>query len=222
MMENFHVFENKQALAESAAHYILLKINACLEIQPRCRVALPGGSTPALCLQLLAKLDVPWGRVDWYLGDERCLPVGDAERNDSMINEQLFSHGLISNAHFYPIKAELGADRAAADYALLFDDFAALDIVILGMGEDGHTASLFPHNPALDDKRAVVPVFNAPKPPPERVSLSLPTLSAADNRIILVAGKDKQAALAGVQAGEKLPVNCIGDSTWFVDKAAAG
>ena len=222
MMDNFHVYDNKELLATAAAAYILLKINDCLETQPRCRIALPGGSTPARCLQLLSKLNLPWQQIDWYVGDERCLPVGHEERNDTMINQQLFSQGLVSNQHFFPIKAELGAKKAAEDYALLFNAFTALDIVILGMGEDGHTASLFPHNPALDDQRAVVPVFNAPKPPPERVSLSVSTIVAAGRRIILVAGEDKRTALAGVQAGEKLPVNSIGDSIWFVDAAAAG
>lgn len=221
MAANFQVYENSELLAEAAASFIRLKITECLGKQPRCRIALPGGSTPARCLQVLAKLDLPWDQIDWYVGDERCLPEGHEERNDTMINNKLFSHGQDAMNNFFPIKAELGAVKAAEDYALLFESFDSLDIVILGMGEDGHTASLFPGNVALNDDRTVVPVFSAPKPPPERVSLSLKTLSLAKVRIILVAGKDKKKALSEVETGEKLPVKLIGESYWFVDAAAA-
>lgn len=220
MVAEFQIYDSADTLAEAAASFILLQINECLGRQPRCRIALPGGSTPARCLQILSDLELPWEQIDWYVGDERCLPIGHEERNDTMINQKLFSQGIRSNEFFSPIKAELGAEKAAQDYALLFNSFDALDIVILGMGEDGHTASLFPGNAALTDKRAVVPVFAAPKPPPERVSLSLATLSAAKVRIILVAGKDKKEALIKVKAGENLPVNIIGESYWFIDTAA--
>jgi len=99
--------------------------------------------------------------------------------------------------------------------------FGVFDIVILGMGEDGHTASLFPDNIALKNQlHSVVPVHDAPKPPADRVSLSLRTIAAARSRIILTTGKDKQWAIQKLKAGHALPVNAIGDSDIFVDAAA--
>ena len=221
MSGNFHVYDDVDYLAEAAARFILEKINTCLNTSPRCRIALPGGRTPASCLKLLAKSNLQWDKVDWFLGDERCLPIGDEERNDVMIHKSLFSYASDKAENFHPMKAELGAEKAASDYAKIIDSFDAFDIVILGMGEDGHTASLFPGNNALNDSsHSVVAVHDAPKPPQDRVSLSLKTLSEAKLRIILAAGSDKKTAIDKVKSGEKLPINCIGDSEWFVDTAA--
>jgi len=88
------------------------------------------------------------------------------------------------------------------------------------MGEDGHTASMFPENKALSDTRAVVPVYNSPKPPVERVSLSLTSLLKAKSRLVLTTGSGKASAITQVKAGENLPINCIGDINWFIDEAA--
>ena len=90
------------------------------------------------------------------------------------------------------------------------------------MGEDGHTASLFPGNAALDDTRPAVPVHHAPKPPPERVSLGLTTLQSAGERIVLVTGQDKRDALQRIGAGERLPITMAGPLLWFIDAGAAG
>jgi 6-phosphogluconolactonase len=96
-----------------------------------------------------------------------------------------------------------------------------LDIIVLGMGEDGHTASLFPDNPALDDIRAVVPVYNAPKPPAERVSLGLHTLRAAAHRVALVTGSGKSDAMTQIKSGSlDLPIAQLGSICWFLDEAA--
>ena len=221
MSSNFHIYDDTDLLAVAASDFILENINACLSSNSRCRIALPGGRTPAACLKLIAESNIPWGKIDWYLGDERCLPIGDEERNDIMIRQNLFSHAVEEENNFFPIPAELGAEKAAEDYSEIINGFDIFDIVILGMGEDGHTASLFPDNSALNDtSNSVVPVHNAPKPPEDRVSLSLKTLSDAKLRIVLAAGSDKKTALDQIKAGEKLPINCVGDCEWFVDNAA--
>ena len=211
-----------KALARTVSDYLAERITAVLDQQPLCRVALPGGSTPGQMLALLAKAALPWARVHWYLGDERCYPAGHGERNDVMLMQQLWSRidAPIENRH--PIAAELGPEPAAAQYTDELAEVGPLDIVVLGMGEDGHTASLFPGNAALSDLRPVVPVYHAPKPPPERVSLGLATLQAATERVVLVAGQAKADTFVRVQAGEPLPVNLIGPALWFVDTAAAG
>ena len=223
--EALHVFDTPGALARAAAEAIAARIGAVVAAHGRCRLALPGGNTPAACLRRLARHDLPWARIDWYMGDERCLPAGHAERNDSMIRQSLFAEHPTALACFHPVAAEQGAARAAQAYsATLAADIRQagrpLDLVILGMGEDGHTASLFPGHAALDDPALAVAVFDAPKPPPERVSLGLNTLREATARIVLTAGQGKQAALQRVLAGEPLPVNRIGDAQWFIDKAA--
>lgn len=221
MASNFHVYDNTDLLAVAASDFILENINACLSSNSRCRIALPGGRTPASCLKLIAQSNIPWEKIEWYLGDERCLPIGDEERNDSMVRQNLFSNGASQENNFFPIAAELGAEKSAEDYSKIINAFKVFDIVILGMGEDGHTASLFPDNIALNDtSSSVVPVHNAPKPPGDRVSLSLKTLSDAKLRIVLAAGSDKKTALGQIKAGERLPINCIGDCEWFVDNKA--
>jgi len=218
---HYRIFENPYSLAEAAADFIQQLINDCLKRQSCCRIALPGGTTPADCLQKLSTRKLSWQSVKWFMGDERCLPEGDPERNDTMIMTTLFSRELAEYRHlFYPISAEKGPEKAAQEYTKCINKFGVFDIILLGMGEDGHTASLFPGNAALTDQRAAVPVFNAPKLPSQRVSLSLPTLQSARCRIVLATGKGKNRALDKVKNGERLPVNCIGENHWFVDKAA--
>ena len=166
-------------------------------------------------------MDLPWQHIHWYLGDERCYPLSHPERNDSMVEQRLWSRIDTPAENLHPIPAELGPERAAEQYSALIDRLGgSLDIVVLGIGEDGHTASLFPGNPALDDNRAAVPVHDAPKPPPQRVSLGLATLQSAGERIVLVSGSGKREALAAVKRGQPLPVNRIGPAHWFVDQAA--
>jgi len=218
---NVTLCENAESLAQNAATFIKDAIENCVSKQSYCRIALPGGNTPARCLQILSAYDLPWSELEWYMGDERCLAVDHAERNDGMIKKVLFASQPDAINNFFPMKAELGAEKAAEDYSALIKPFVAFDIVILGMGEDGHTASLFPGNKALQDTRIAVPVYNAPKPPAERVSLSLQTLSDATLRVVLIAGENKKDVFNRMNNGEQLPVNSIGENQWFVDKAIA-
>ncbi len=215
------IYPDTETLASAAAEYLSDQINECIERRGSCHIALPGGTTPGRCLELLSRKPLPWHKIHAYLGDERCYPVGHAERNDTMIAETFWSRIEAPEDHFHRIPAELGPEPAAQRYARLIDALDRLDIVVLGMGEDGHTASLFPGNAALNDQRTVVPVFNAPKPPEERVSLSLATLQQAGQRLVLVSGKNKHDALMQVKQGKQsLPVSLIGDVRWFVDQAA--
>ena len=211
-----------EALARGAADHLAACILDCTQRNGVCRVALPGGRTPARCLALLAQASLPWERVHWYVGDERCYPAGHEGRNDVMLEAQLWSRIDAPAQNRHPITAELGPEAAATQYSDEIRAAGRLDIVLLGMGEDGHTASLFPGNAALDDTRPAVPVHRAPKPPPERVSLGLATLRSASERIVLVAGQDKREALRRVGAGERLPITLVGPLLWFIDAGAAG
>jgi 6-phosphogluconolactonase len=220
-VSEFKVFPDDESLARSAADYLYDRIQECLARQSLCHVALPGGSTPARCLELLAELPLPWDRVHWYLGDERCYPAGHAQRNDTLVQKHLWSGIDAPAANRHPIPAELGPEAAAEAYSGVIQAIGKLDIVLMGMGEDGHTASLFPDNAALEDERLVVPVHDAPKPPAERVSLGLTALQAATVRVALVAGSSKREALQRLRDGEQLPIALAGSITWFIDEDAA-
>jgi 6-phosphogluconolactonase len=219
-MSEFKVLENPEAVARAAADYLFQQIKNCVAKKGLCHVVLPGGSTPARCLELLAEKPLPWKNIHWYPGDERCYPLGHSERNDSMILKKLFSLQAQACKNFHAIPAELGPDTGAEHYAALIDATGRLDIVVLGMGEDGHTASLFPGNAALEDPRSAVPVYHAPKPPAERVSLGLLTLKTAAERIVIATGQGKREALEKLKQGVELPVGLIGVDVWFVDDAA--
>ena len=183
------------------------------------RFALAGGETPRRCYEQLRHLPVNWARVQVFFCDERCLPRGDRQRNDTMAYATLLDHVAIPPENIHAIAAEYGALDAARNYAMLLNDHAPLDLVLLGLGEDGHTASLFPGNPATELHDAAVPVFDAPKPPPQRVSLGLPTLQQARHRIFLVTGAGKHAALQAIIDGKPLPASRVGPSEWHVDRA---
>jgi 6-phosphogluconolactonase len=221
MLEDFRIFPDAEAVAQAATDFLYDQITACVKEKSVCHVALPGGSTPARCLQLLSCKDLPWSSIHWYVGDERCYPVAHPERNDTMIAQQLWSRIETPVENLHPIPAELGPELAAEIYSTLINQIGSVDIVVLGMGEDGHTASLFPDNPANEDEHAVVAVYNAPKPPAERVSLGLTTIQSALQRIVLVSGNAKHVALARLKQGIQLPIGRIGPAYWFVDEAAA-
>lgn len=185
-----------------------------------CRIALAGGETPRRCYELLRESPVDWKHVHIYFGDERCLPYRDAQRNDSMAQHALLDHVAIPRANVHAILAEHGARIAALEYAELVEHALPFDLVLLGMGEDGHTASLFPGNPATEQDETVVPVFNAPTPPLERVSLAMGTLRAARSKIFLVSGRGKRQALGQIARGVVLPAARVADAEWHVDRAA--
>ena len=224
--DKFRIYPGSEQVAQAVADYLFLQITACVKEKGLCHVVLPGGSTPARCLEILAEKSLPWKNIHWYPGDERCYPVGHAERNDTMITDKLFSQQPLSpqkgiSENFFPIPAELGAEQGAENYAALLDATAGMDIVVLGMGEDGHTASLFPGNVALDDQRSAVPVYNAPKAPEQRVSIGLTTLKNAAECIVIATGENIREALAKLKQGMVLPVGLVAADVWFIDDAAA-
>lgn len=182
-------------------------------------LVLAGGETPRRCYEKLRHLPIDWKHVEVYFGDERCLPKEDLLRNDTMALHALLKHVAIPPDGIHAVPVELGALDAARRYAALLEQ-VELDLVLLGMGEDGHTASLFPGNPATDSMAAVVPVFDAPKPPPERVSLGMSKLNAARQKIFLVTGAGKQAALLRISRGEPLPAARVVSAEWHLDHAA--
>jgi 6-phosphogluconolactonase len=182
-------------------------------------LVLAGGTTPRRCYELLAGLDVEWGRVTVLFGDERCVAPDHPDSNYRMAREALLDQ--VAPASVHRIAGELGPDEAAAAYSHVVKGLAPLGIVVLGVGEDGHTASLFPGHPELDAKGWAVGVRNSPKPPPERVTLTLPALRGAHRVIILATGAGKAQAVAMAKRQE-VPSGMIAGARWLIDRAAAG
>ncbi len=189
------------AVAAHAARLIGELLEATLTSRGRVHVALAGGTTPAGAYTQLRRSD--WTGVELWFGDERCVQPDDPEANYRMVAETLLEHA--DGALVHRIEGELGAELAAAAYDALLRErvsgedgrLPVLDVLLLGIGEDGHTASLFPHNPALAVRGvACVAVHDAPKPPPDRVSLSLEVLRCARSTILLASGPGKADALA--------------------------
>lgn len=214
------IHDDSESLSAAVAQRIAVLADQAIAARGVFRLALAGGETPRPCYEKLRQLVIDWQHVHIYFGDERCLPVGDAARNDTMANEVLIKHVEIPAGNVHAIPAELGAVEAAAGYAAVLQQAGRLDMVLLGMGEDGHTASLFPGNVAIENLASVVPVFGAPKPPAARVSLGLGTLNSARLKLFLVSGVGKREAMARIVAGATLPAVRITSAEWHIDRAA--
>jgi 6-phosphogluconolactonase len=213
-VSEFTVLETPEDVAETAAAEIAEAIRGGSRT-----LVLAGGTTPGRCYQLLADLEVEWGRVTVLFGDERCVRPEHPDSNYRMARETLLDRVAPATVHRMP--AELGPDKGAAAYAPIVEGLSPLDLVVLGVGEDGHTASLFPGHAVLNAKGLVSGVRNSPKPPPERVTLTLPALQGARLVLILATGAGKAKAVAMAKRQE-VPSGMIAGARWLIDRAAAG
>ncbi len=220
-----HTLSDPEAACAFAAAEIAAGIERARSHRGVAHVSLAGGNTPRRAYELLAPLLSDWSGVELWYGDERCVRPEDPESNHRLVADTLLA-GIAAHGAPPPleqrIRGEFGPEGAARDYEKLIrervaigdDGLPALDISLLGLGPDGHTASLFPGHPAVDANDALVlPVRDAPKPPPERVTLSVPMLRAARSTLLLATGAEKAQALAGVLAGPDpaVPASLVGD-----------
>lgn len=220
----FERFADAGAVARAAADEIRAVSAEAVEVGGRFRILLAGGTTPLAAYRLLAREPLHWAAWEVYFGDERCLPPQHPERNSHAAREALLGSVPIPAAQIFPIPAEQGAEPAAAAYAALVAGARPFDLVLLGMGADGHTASLFPGQ-ATDDTCPVVPVHGAPKSPADRVSLGVSALADCRRMLVLVTGAGKREALRAWRAGADLPVARVaraGGARVLMDAAAAG
>jgi len=216
---NFTLFPDGEAVAKIAAAIVRDCCTKAVAARGVFHWVLAGGTSPRRCYELLQEADLPWAKVHCWFGDERLLPQGDSERNETMAREALLDRVAIPAAHIHAI---IGDDPvlSAASYSREMACVDRFDLILLGMGEDGHTASLFPDNPALDLMELAVPVFNSPKPPPLRVSMGYRALNNHRRCLILATGAGKQQPIRRIQGGENLPVARVERGEWLLDEAA--
>lgn len=231
---SLHMFDNPQSVAVAAAEWIANRIADSQEVF---RMALSGGNTPRLLYQRLASADyrnrIEWRRVELFWGDERFVPHNDPLSNYRMARETLLAHTPVLIDHIHPIPTEGDPDNAARKYeSTLRGIYGAdslsrarplFDLVLLGLGDDGHTASLFPGSPALDERTRWVLAVDGKDVP--RITLTYPALQSASAVVFLVNGEDKADIVHRVRAGDMaLPaarLKARGDVLWFIDRAAA-
>lgn len=211
--------------ASVAARVIASAIGLAVHERGRCTLALTGGSTPAPVYRALAAItDVPWNAVEFFFGDERAVAPDDQASNYRMARETLLGVPAVAAARVHRMQAER-ADReqAAREYAALLP--SRLDILLLGMGGDGHTASLFPHAVTLDESSRLVVPARGPLPPQDRLTITPPVIRAARMVYVLVSGAGKATMVTRAIDGDDpptiLPVRLARHGTWLLDDPAA-
>lgn len=243
------VHNDADVLAEAVASRLINRLADAQAHRGEASIVLTGGRIAAKVYQNILgspiRTVVNWSKVDFWWGDERFLPSGDPERNETQAREAFLDHLTVDPARVHPMAAADAVDtpeeaaelyrselaKAASSATLAsrklaeFEGTPAFDLLLLGIGEDGHVASLFPGNPALDvDTVAAVGVRNSPKPPPERVSLTMTAINSATAAWIIASGAGKAEAVDEALSKRELPagrVQAVGHTRWLIDKDAA-
>lgn len=227
-----------EALIAAAAETVMREIRRAADDSGRCTIALAGGETPrALYARLAARPDgLPWSAIAWYFGDERWAPPQDAQSNYRMVEETLFSRVPIPRNQILRVPTETTPPAAAAAYETALRtrfpgrDWPVFDLALMGLGTDGHTASLFPRDAALGERTAWVTATRAGRPVPDRITLTVPVFARARTMIFLVTGAAKAEAVAATLEGprdpDRWPAQAVepidGHCRWLLDREAAG
>lgn len=239
----YRVFEDAAALSHAAAQHFVDCAKTAVAQHGKARVAISGGSTPKSTFALLAdpaqpyRAEMPWEKLEIYWVDERCVPPDDADSNYRMTRETLLDKVPIPSSQVFRMQGELDPEEAAAKYeSVIRGQFRlegaqgpVFDMLALGMGDDGHTASLFPHTEAIHELGRIVVANHVPQKQTWRITLTWPVIVEARDLFFLIAGKDKadplQRVLQGPYDPETLPSQLIqprsGKLLMLLDKTAA-
>lgn len=230
------IFLDPPALARHAAEWLT---GAASAANGRFRVSLSGGSTPKRLYGLLASPEFrnrfPWQHVEWYWGDERVVPHDHPESNYRMVREAMFDKVAVAPEKIHPIPTDGSPEDAARRYeqtlqraygAAVLDQARPLfDVTLLGLGADGHTASLLPDEPVLQERKRWVAAVSHGRPE-TRITITYPAIESSHRVCFLVSGREKAAMLRAIRdGGSRVPaarVRAAGELLWFVDQAAAG
>jgi len=238
MKSDIRVFADIDELSLRAAEAAVRTINECVQRNDSFSIALSGGNTPRTLYGLFStrfRDQIPWTKVHVFWGDERYVPRADSQSNYRMARETLLDAVPCPVGNVHPMPTELpDPDLAAREYEKTLrnyfsEDWPRFDLVLLGLGDEGHTASLFPGSPALEETKRWVVAVKAPAEPPLRLTLTLPALTQAANVYFLVTGSNKAQALHHVLNGLPDPKNypasgvrlARGAVIWWVDRDAA-
>ena len=235
---SLHVHKNPAAMAERAAHIFTAACEEAVAERGVFQVALSGGHTPGPFLRLLAQPDwairLPWDKINIFWVDERCVGPDDPQSNYGLARRELLAH--VPATHYYRMRGDIEPEEAAANYEnLLREEFALgpgelprFDFMLLGMGADGHTGSIFPNSPVLAEKKRLVADVYVPERKADRLTLTLPVLNNARLCMFMVNGAEKHGVLAralDLLKEPELPAQLVkphfGDLVWIVDEAAA-
>ena len=212
---------SKEAMGLEGARWVAQALIEAMQGGRRASIALSGGKTTGQVYRELARQDVPWAFVDFYFVDERCVPPDHPDSNYLLAEQTLLKPLGVSSHQVFRMQGEReDREQAARDYAALLPK--VLDVAVLGMGEDGHTASLFPGHASLEERERRVLAVVGPKPPPWRMTLTLPVLQATRRVLGLVSGEGKRDIVRRWSAGEDLPAARVPQTQWMMDEAAAG
>jgi 6-phosphogluconolactonase len=233
------ILPDLESLSQAAAELVMEQSKKAIEARGRFSLVLSGGSTPRCTYELLAaerfRTSIEWDKIHIFWGDERCVPPDDPRSNERMAREVFLDHVPVPQEQIHPIRCAGSPQQAAQDYESTLKDFfgrhdPSFDTVLLGLGEDGHAASLFPGSPALKENKRWVVAVHSGKEDFDRVTLTPVVINRASNIVFLVAGKEKARILREVTAdttvGGPLPARLIrpsiGQLVWLVDKDAGG
>jgi len=233
-----HVYRNPAALARALADFVVATAGLAMAERGAFRIALSGGHTPQATYELLGREplreEISWSDTFIYFGDERCVPPNDEQSNYRMVQRALLEHVAIPQANVHRIRGEIDPGLAANEYASIlradFGNAPQFDLVLLGLGKDGHTASLFPGTPPDTDDEALVRAVYAEADVMWRVTMTPKVINHSRSVAFAVDGVDKAQILADVYEGPSDPVKypaqvvhpASGRLTWFVDELAAG
>lgn len=207
-LARWHNFNNQADINDAALQHILVAADSAIKARGQFLLVLAGGSTPKTVYELLSKEKADWANWHIFHNDDRCLPIDHQERNSLMARQAWLNHVAIPKSQIFDIPAELGNFEGAKAYSETLKDIGTFDLVILGLGEDGHTASLFPGQ-TVDNSALAVPVFNAPKPPAERITMSQNRLNNTRKVLFLVTGSGKQQAVDNWRNHVDIPATLI-------------
>lgn len=239
VIKGARVFADLDALSHAVSAECVRAANDAVSGRGKCLIALSGGHTPERAYQIWSteyREKMPWSKAHFFWGDERFVGSDDPKSNYRMAREKLFKNAPVPPENIHPILTTYPqADQAAKEYESVLRTFItesgpSFDVMLLGIGVEGHTASLFPGSPALAEQKRWVVGVKAPAEPPLRISLTFPVLRRARATYFLAAGADKAEIVATLRRDSaeelaKLPVAILkpeGETIWFLDKAADG
>jgi 6-phosphogluconolactonase len=233
-----HIYKTEDETIKGLADYFVQTVSTAIKEKGRCAVVLSGGNSPKKLYELLASFDysrqIDWDKIYFFFGDERYVPFTEPENNGNMVKKALFEPLMIPDANIFYINTAVPPDESAKKYAQRIlcyfkNNPVRFDLILLGLGDNAHTASLFPHTPVLKEKKALVSAVYIEELSSYRITMTAALINESHAIAFLVYGNTKAKAVHDVLEGEKdpetFPAQLIipedGVMNWFLDEGAA-